>query len=148
VLLEGEESGRYSLTIEELSSDNEQVLVQEVLGATSTPGMVVGFNCADSFCSSAEIDYDADGQIEATFDWEGSYADVNPTLGQETVVTESRSKPITGTRVRQPSGPAGQVAGVYTSVTDENLLRMWAQVMEIKEEIEELKYYYSVKINI
>jgi hypothetical protein len=139
VLLTGEEAGRYSLTVEELNADNEQTLVQEILGATSTPGMSVGFSCQSAICSSAEVDYDADGQPEAIFDWDGSYSDLNPAAAQEPEVTESRSSVTTGTRVRPPSQPPGQVAGITTNITDEDLQRMWAQVMEIKDMVDRLK---------
>jgi len=144
VLLQGELDGRYSLTIEEFDADNEQTLVQEIIGATSTAGMLAEFDCVEGGCGKVVVDYDADGELDVEFGWSGGYQVVNQP--SEIVVEdfeERAGSQSTGTRVGDWSGPSGLVAGATTSSQADEFLRMWNQLLEIQVMINELKLYYE-----
>jgi len=144
VVLTGEAVGRYSLTIEELSASGEQVLVQEILGATSTVGMVVTFGCDEVECSEAAVDYDADGESDATFDWSGNYGSLNvPEVVPEEAVEKRSSSKSSATRIREASSPVGLVAGISTE--DQDLAEMWAVLLQLKEALDALEVYYNLK---
>jgi pimeloyl-ACP methyl ester carboxylesterase len=145
VLLEGEAAGRYSLTIEELTSSGSQNLLQEIIGATSTPEMRASFSCVDGICEVITVDYDGDSTIDVQFDWSGNYQILHQEEVVETIVVESRSIGSTGTRIRPPSSQMGEVAGIATSISEEDLQRMWRQLLEIQKTIEQLKDFYLIK---
>lgn len=143
VLLVGEEAGSYSLTIEELHESGEQVLLQEMLGATSTIGMAVVFSCDEVECSESIIDYDADGKTDATFDWAGTYQSlVVPEVMSEESVEERKTSQSSATRVREVSSPMGLVAGMTTS---QDNVRMWEMLLQLKDVLDTLEIYYNLK---
>jgi len=142
VLLQGEAQGRYSVTIEELSTKGEQVLLQEIVGATSTAGMVAEFDCAAGVCGEVVVDYNSDGESDVLLDWAGDYQELNQSVA---VVKESGGGQSSGTRVSNRSVPSGAVAGATTVSQSDELLRMWKILLEIQVMIEELKLYYNLK---
>jgi hypothetical protein len=142
VLLQGEAEGRYSLTIEDLSKENGQVLLQEIIGATSTTEMIAGFDCVDGVCGEVYVDYDANGELDIKFDWFGNYQELN----QTTLVSDdkvSRTGHSSATRVGDRQELVGVVAGATTIIQEEELLRMWNILVELQQEINELKVYYN-----
>ena len=144
VLLSGEEAGRYSLTIEALTPAGEQTLVQEIMGATSTPQMQASFGCAAGVCGELVVDYDDDGVLDISFDWSGAYENLNQEV-EEITPEEAPSNASIGTRVRPPSTPTPQVAGISTSVPEAELKRMWAQVMEVQSILDHIEQMYLIK---
>ena len=142
VLLTGQAAGRYSLTIESLTAEG-QTLVQEIIGATSTSNMAASFDCLSGTCGEIEVDYEGDGVLDVRLDWQGGYEK----LEQSEQVVSAKSnqlEPLSGnrsaTRVGSRANPTGRVAGVTTTnIPQAELQRMWAQVMEIKDEIDRLK---------
>jgi len=147
VLLQGETEGRYSLTIEELNEANEQTLLQEIIGATSTTGMIAEFSCVDAVCGEVVVDSDADGESDVRFDWSGSYHKLNSPVETIELSTEKRgSNKSSGTRVRDRINPTGLVAGATTINQDDELMRMWNLLLEIQAMIDELNVYYNLNV--
>jgi hypothetical protein len=147
VILTGQATGRYSLTIEALSAEG-QTLTKEILGATSTPSMYASFACLAGICSEVEVDYENDGVLDVRFDWAGGYEDLTePELAaeDENMAESPSSGSRTGTRVRPPSQPTGQVAGITTDNPQLELEKMWIQLLEIEKDIDELKRYFLVE---
>jgi pimeloyl-ACP methyl ester carboxylesterase len=144
VFLQGEADGRYSLTIEDLSEEDGQTLLQEILGATSTAGMIAEFECLDGVCGEFVVDYDADGEIDVRFDWSGNYQDFgqNKETVSEVLEGGGNSK-SSATRVGDRLSPSGLVAGAMTTNQNDELLRMWGLLIQIQMMIEDLKLYYN-----
>jgi lysyl-tRNA synthetase class I len=146
VWLQGEAEGRYSLTIEELSETNEQTLIQEMIGATTTQEMVAEFSCVDGACGEVTVDYDADGELDVRFDWSGNYQELNTDIETVEKNIEDRSGgQSSGTRIGDRNKPSGVVAGATTINQDDELLRMWNLLLEIQVMIDELNVYYNLK---
>lgn len=169
VTVVGMEEGRYSLTIETLEPDGEQRTEHELLGATTTPGMRAKFPCLASECGDVTIDYDADGEVDATADWAGGYqrlasspadeAEAGTGESEETQApaaapdatkeSESRSQSTTGTRVRPPSAatPPGVVAGARTDLPAAEAAALWAALQELQTVLDQLAERYSYDHN-
>jgi hypothetical protein len=143
VVLSGESTGRYSLTIEKVTPDGKQILLQEMIGATSTTELSAKFMCQLGSCGVIAVDYDGDGSIDSQFDWSGTYKSLRKSEIPEHLLISGGS---TGTRVQKLYGPDGRVAGVSTNIAQNDLLKMWNQLLEIERVLEQIELSFKVNI--
>ena len=60
----GEDDGVYTMTVDTLSSENQQKNIHTLVSATTTNGMLASFQYENGEFSSIETDYDGDGTID------------------------------------------------------------------------------------
>ncbi|MFW6210127.1 MAG: hypothetical protein ACOC4E_01400 [Patescibacteria group bacterium] len=105
--------------------------------------MHVKLQCAAGTCGALKIDYTGDGTTDSELDWTGLYK-LTP---NKEITPDAKPAVSSGvsqaTRIRPPANPEGRVAGVSTEIAPEDLQRMWEKVMQIKQDIEEIKMYLS-----
>jgi hypothetical protein len=144
VQLLGEADGRYSLTIESLGIDG-QMLLQEIIGATTTNKLIATFDCNQSGCGGVNADYDGDEEIDAELGWTGEYQSLQPAIGQiEEEILPSIASQSSATRVSGRQTPAGIVAGISTQTDQSELEILWLLLLEIEKMIQELNVYYNL----
>jgi pimeloyl-ACP methyl ester carboxylesterase len=140
VMVVGLSEGGYALTMEEIDQAGTQLLVKEIVQATSTAGMRAEFVCRLSNCGALHVDYEGDGVVDAVRDWEGGYEVIVPDSLEDEVDDGSKKSIVkkskaTGTKVRDAAAPkqVGMVAGVTTSWSAADRAKLYEVLWRLKQ---------------